>query len=976
MVAIRENVRLVEEFGDPNFGLYTCNQSTTDDQNMGRTPGPVHQWGLSTQNHIDVRTFAAPGWQPTNKIPNGSFESSISGVWTSYGTSGTTCTVAQSTAVPAAFGQKTLAITCTATGTGNMGTQNAQVIVASGGITYTATAWVYSPSVSVQAQMMFAVVNASGSTLSTPTSTAQATTVGSWTQLGPFTFTAPAGTAQVTPLIVLQHPTSGDVHYVDGFQLFVQGATNGAEEWSVSPASTSLLLGTQAVALNHWPALETQVPATTSVTLTSIDDPIDLTQIGGNPNVALTLPGLPSGLSLANTTLSLSSDGGMTWTTAAFSASSHTIGTGNTYAMWPLSTFAGGSLDLTKVNGVRLVLDNTSGSAINVTLMALRVLDPNWVAKDVDTDNKNGALRQCIPLDGNPAELPVPNNQVLPALWHAASPGGVDDPRPINGDWAAVFYTGNQSGFNSLTFNLRGVNGTDETGLDLTGQIQAQLNGPQPGLATSVLIGRTVGDLDTKQVGALESQSMENMDAVGATVDQSWLQFQVAWGSVPGISITRSTAPLTDYQWTGGALQFTDGTESFQDGTFYLAVVSLTDTTCQLRVYTLNQTTFAINSVLFDTGVIQDSYRLIRRQGRVGWKATFQDGDSYIRSVRPESLMFAEYRSAALHSNTPVAGVRIYSNTCPADQLWSSWSATEVNGSTPTLTPDTARTISGQSTRVDVVNPQAGQGLISNVLTPLDDPISGVTNWKYAEVDFQLWFPSSALNAGAALSLYLLSSDGNVVPLSVPRIDPDQWQEIKAFAPAGLQSGRYQLGIGYSGPVATFWVDSVNVTQRCCIWSARATPSSPWVDLGNLIDSDTAGAIFTTRGPALQVRAQALRQDAVVMGSPKVVPIYAPLGRLVWPEDAVVDTVSLSAPTPIGTSASPTHGSPVTFTSGVSPTPAGTLVNWLWSFGDGTSANGPTVFHTYAVAGTYAVTLTVEDIYGVRTTYNTSLGVL
>ncbi len=39
----------------------------------------------------------------------------------------------------------------------------------------------------------------------------------------------------------------------------------------------------------------------------------------------------------------------------------------------------------------------------------------------------------------------------------------------------------------------------------------------------------------------------------------------------------------------------------------------------------------------------------------------------------------------------------------------------------------------------------------------------------------------------------------------------------------------------------------------------------------------------------------------------------------------------------------------------------GTIVSWLWSFGDGTTANGNIVTHNYTTAGTYQVFLTVTD---------------
>lgn len=46
----------------------------------------------------------------------------------------------------------------------------------------------------------------------------------------------------------------------------------------------------------------------------------------------------------------------------------------------------------------------------------------------------------------------------------------------------------------------------------------------------------------------------------------------------------------------------------------------------------------------------------------------------------------------------------------------------------------------------------------------------------------------------------------------------------------------------------------------------------------------------------------------------------------------------------------------------------GQIVSYVWSFGDGDSGSGRTVSHTYELAGTYMVTLTVTDDRGQRAT--------
>jgi PKD repeat protein/lysophospholipase L1-like esterase len=54
-------------------------------------------------------------------------------------------------------------------------------------------------------------------------------------------------------------------------------------------------------------------------------------------------------------------------------------------------------------------------------------------------------------------------------------------------------------------------------------------------------------------------------------------------------------------------------------------------------------------------------------------------------------------------------------------------------------------------------------------------------------------------------------------------------------------------------------------------------------------------------------------------------------------------------------------GRTVTVDAGSSSDADGTIVEYLWEFGDGTTATGPTATHTYAKAGRYLTTLAVRD---------------
>ncbi len=92
-----------------------------------------------------------------------------------------------------------------------------------------------------------------------------------------------------------------------------------------------------------------------------------------------------------------------------------------------------------------------------------------------------------------------------------------------------------------------------------------------------------------------------------------------------------------------------------------------------------------------------------------------------------------------------------------------------------------------------------------------------------------------------------------------------------------------------------------------------------------------------------------------------------------WVSFQVVDTQGPPPPPPNRppvaqfslTPPTPTVGQPVSFTStSFDPDPGDFIVQHLWNFGDGTTAQGATVFHTYTAPGTYQVTLTVTDNRG------------
>ncbi len=84
------------------------------------------------------------------------------------------------------------------------------------------------------------------------------------------------------------------------------------------------------------------------------------------------------------------------------------------------------------------------------------------------------------------------------------------------------------------------------------------------------------------------------------------------------------------------------------------------------------------------------------------------------------------------------------------------------------------------------------------------------------------------------------------------------------------------------------------------------------------------------------------------------------------PDQGSVTVGPVDGPTAAFTVGAQPQGLPTTFSAGASSSPNGTVVQYLWNFGDGatTTSTTPTVSHTYAHPGAYNAVLTVIDNAG------------
>ena len=80
-------------------------------------------------------------------------------------------------------------------------------------------------------------------------------------------------------------------------------------------------------------------------------------------------------------------------------------------------------------------------------------------------------------------------------------------------------------------------------------------------------------------------------------------------------------------------------------------------------------------------------------------------------------------------------------------------------------------------------------------------------------------------------------------------------------------------------------------------------------------------------------------------------------------QQLTVVTPAVTTPTITSTPTLPTVGQAVNFT-GLASSAKGLALSYLWAFGDGSTGTGSRVAHTYTSAGTYAVSLTVQDSNG------------
>lgn len=561
----------------------------------------------------------------------------------------------------------------------------------------------------------------------------------------------------------------------------------------------------------------------------------------------------------------------------------------------------------------------------------------------------------------------VPITQVWPSgisttngvSWIAANPSGANDPQPIDTILGVTFNSGTQSGWNGFTVFMRGNQDTPVFQNAINNQLESVLN------------GYSLYDNSTLPP-SIQADPAPNAFNV---------QANLAWGfygGKQGYQITLSNSIGSIYYQYSSILSGTIlATPQLTNSTDYLFLVSLEDDVIQASLYPFNAQGF-LNAPIFSTVKIKDTSVFARLPGHVGIAVNTVDTGALVYSLRPSHTMFAQFESAPLNSLTPVAGAQLYSVTTPPTPLYQPpfVPLTSSDSITPIVTPDTQRTLSGESQRINFGSSTATtqlQGVQSSVLTPYGDSVSGITDFSALNASFDIWIESSALaNVSTPFMGFLVNSQGYGVPVLLPTIVPNQWNHgsmafmigadqnpvilvennntlLSSPIPVNyvMPSGLYTFVLLYRGGTATtVWIDNIDISYTSVAWCGRVSNNDPftentfpWVPFGTTTNSYNNGIRFDKPGSSLKVRAEALQQDSQIYGGYTLVPKYAELGRLVFDKTPaqIIPTATSSAGPGIWVTYTTLATNLIQFSCEILGQ-SNSIYSIEWSFGDGTYA--------------------------------------
>ena len=322
---------------------------------------------------------------------------------------------------------------------------------------------------------------------------------------------------------------------------------------------------------------------------------------------------------------------------------------------------------------------------------------------------------------------------------------------------------------------------------------------------------------------------------------------------------------------------------------------------------------------------------------------------------------------------------------CPRVRLFSDPATTY--GGVPVGTPDNPPAASSNNVRVIRAN-AASRANYSDILDAcLAYLYGGTTGPATARVgdEFSFQVPmsdqgdTSACNTTGAYGLYLIGSSGAKYRVARQSITLPESPSMITFT--GTPSvpdpptGSYDVRL-YEEVTGSWWASIAQIEILPAVTNAAPTASftasSTTGQAPHAIDFD-ASASSDPNGDALTYAwdfgdgasgTGATTSHTYATAGTFAVTLMVSDGSLT---DAQTTSVTISAanaaPTASFTASSTTGQAPhaIDFDASASSDPNGDALTYAWDFGDGASGTGATTSHTYATAGTFAVTLMVSD---------------
>jgi hypothetical protein len=706
---------------------------------------------------------------------------------------------------------------------------------------------------------------------------------------------------------------------------------------------------------NNWRGLSLTlavgVNTTSSVITVNNTDVISMdldTGFDDNDFVSMALPAFPrSSINLPASSISFTSNTSGSFTdgptvTVPFDQNLVSFVQGDSEFRFKRSLLNANGLDLSNITGIRFTIQATAIATFRV--MALRLLKKTWKYGRADTNTYFAELQSSVSRTGNPN---TEYERIAPILWRSADVAGAADPRPIDAEIGVAIFTGSISNSNEVSLYFREASLDMLTQLDLNGFTQANLNsgGQQPDLGLSLYDTRPQSDLDNLRQAQIDSKKQFDLERTPDSLNASWIRFTCRWGPTDTI--------FTIVNTEGGGYSFNLGTPLTANSS-YLIVARLEGEGARLLAYPIGGLGQILPAPIFDSSMIIDSFAYKRRKGRFGWSATLVDGDAAIRSIRERGVTYAEYRSLPFNSQTPVDGVELNVASTANFELFEDFTITDPN---MTLSTDgTTWTISNPSGRI-------GRGVRSNQFV--------ISDFEQTEISFELFYTGTP----QGLDFSLVSASNDQLALTNPPITPNVWQPIRLQVPFHdtAQTGPYRLVILQNEKVTDWRIRNISIFKRSVSWYSRtvteeARSNSPWIPFKSALNNRGQGIKFPARSRRLQVLGKGHFEGAQITRV-QFQPKYAGLGRRVWPED---QRLGLGSPTASFSSAN--VGRFYTFTS-TSSDVRGELINWYWTISDGGSHYGPVITHEFTESGTFGVTLTVRNRFGLMATSTAILSV-